>query len=447
VVLEDATDGRGADPVAEFEQFTPDSDVSPARVLPCHPCHQRGEDVVDRWVSGPVRGGHCRRTRRWCQRRIVPGVTRRWLRSLVGRRRIRAARIAWSAQSTRGLGLVRRSTATSCRSTNNSTSLVDVPSLRSKTSLNSCWKIRYDSRNDTATITPDLGDRRPPLVSSVCHVLEPHRAPLGVSNATASHRRCKQLRAQDRAEPVDAGDDRSVRVLAEPGGELRVQVLDLLVQVQQLAGEPGDQRRSDCFAGQRQVLLDGDGDRGRGPWPGCPVPRPAGCAGRPSTTPPDRRDGNRGCACRSQPRRTTEPSAAGPERAISLIDSWGTAAAAVRLRWRHSASTPGSTAPPAPAPNPPPFCDLSLVNAESMCESGVREAGRPVRRPDSGRRLPGGQVRFVEREARRCRPRTRATHCAPSTTRRRRCAVTQKQVDGRGGRNRRSGRGRAPAPS
>ena len=31
--------------------------VSPARVLPRHPHHQGGQDVVDRWPSGPVRVG------------------------------------------------------------------------------------------------------------------------------------------------------------------------------------------------------------------------------------------------------------------------------------------------------------------------------------------------------------------------------------------------------
>jgi hypothetical protein len=50
---------------------------------------------------------------------------------------------------------------------------VDVVRLSSKTSLRTCWKIRYDSRSDTAAIMPD---RRSPLLSSVCHVLEPHRS-------------------------------------------------------------------------------------------------------------------------------------------------------------------------------------------------------------------------------------------------------------------------------
>jgi len=105
---------------------------------------------------------------------MVPGVTKRWLSRPLGSQRVRAANTARSAQSKQGLGLVRRSTATSWRSTNNSTSLVDVVRPSSKTSLRTCWKIRYNSRSDTAAIMPD---RRSPLVSSVCHVLEPHVCP------------------------------------------------------------------------------------------------------------------------------------------------------------------------------------------------------------------------------------------------------------------------------
>ena len=54
---QDPPDRRGADTVTELEQFAPDPHVSPARVLPGHPHHQGGEDVVDRWPSGPVRVG------------------------------------------------------------------------------------------------------------------------------------------------------------------------------------------------------------------------------------------------------------------------------------------------------------------------------------------------------------------------------------------------------
>ena len=55
--LQDPPDRRGADAVAELEQLALDPQVSPARVLPRHPHHQGGEDVVDRWPSGPVRVG------------------------------------------------------------------------------------------------------------------------------------------------------------------------------------------------------------------------------------------------------------------------------------------------------------------------------------------------------------------------------------------------------
>ena len=54
---------------------------------------------------------------------MVPGVTSRCTRSRAGRSRISAARMARSAQSSRGRGLARRSTATSCRNTSSSASL------------------------------------------------------------------------------------------------------------------------------------------------------------------------------------------------------------------------------------------------------------------------------------------------------------------------------------
>ena len=50
----------------------------------------------------------------------MPGVTSRCIRSFPARSRISPASTARSAQSKRGRGLVRRSTATSCRSTSNS---------------------------------------------------------------------------------------------------------------------------------------------------------------------------------------------------------------------------------------------------------------------------------------------------------------------------------------
>jgi hypothetical protein len=53
---------------------------------------------------------------------MFPGVTSRCRRSMVGSRRIRAASTARSAQSSRGRGFARRSTAISCRNTSSSTS-------------------------------------------------------------------------------------------------------------------------------------------------------------------------------------------------------------------------------------------------------------------------------------------------------------------------------------
>ena len=82
-------------------------------------------------------------------------------------RRISAANTARSAQSRRGRGLVRRSTATSCRSTSSSMFLVEDGRPSSKTSLSTCRKSRYSSRSDTATIMPD--HRRPPVIAAQQH--------------------------------------------------------------------------------------------------------------------------------------------------------------------------------------------------------------------------------------------------------------------------------------
>jgi hypothetical protein len=57
VALQDPPDRRGAHTVAEAEQLALDPHVPPARVLPRHPYHQSGDDVLDRWPSGPVRVG------------------------------------------------------------------------------------------------------------------------------------------------------------------------------------------------------------------------------------------------------------------------------------------------------------------------------------------------------------------------------------------------------
>src|SRR3954469_8624578 len=62
VALQDPPDRRGADAVAELEQLALEPRVAPAWVLPCHPHHQGGEGVVDRWPSGGGRsivGARC----------------------------------------------------------------------------------------------------------------------------------------------------------------------------------------------------------------------------------------------------------------------------------------------------------------------------------------------------------------------------------------------------
>jgi hypothetical protein len=63
------------------------------------------------WSWRAICGMDARAARLRCQRRTVPGVTSRCIRSFAGRSRMSAARIARPAQSSRGRGLARRSTA------------------------------------------------------------------------------------------------------------------------------------------------------------------------------------------------------------------------------------------------------------------------------------------------------------------------------------------------
>ena len=84
-------------------------------------------------TSSPGRGGrpgglgwrHFAATRRRCQRSSVPGVTIRRAHSPFGMILVSAASTARSVRDMRGLGFVRRSTATSCRSASISASLAD----------------------------------------------------------------------------------------------------------------------------------------------------------------------------------------------------------------------------------------------------------------------------------------------------------------------------------
>ena len=88
--------------VAECEQLALEPLVSPSGVLPRHPHDQRGERVVDRWSSGPVRVGPPS-----ADEAAVPAQDRvrgdqAMGRSARGSRWMRAANTARSAQSRRG---------------------------------------------------------------------------------------------------------------------------------------------------------------------------------------------------------------------------------------------------------------------------------------------------------------------------------------------------------
>jgi hypothetical protein len=111
--------------VAEPTQLTLDPDHAP-------PVFSRARRTISATSSsgtGGRPGGlgwrHLAATRRWCQRSSVPGVTIRRARSAFVMILVSAVSTARSVQDMRGLGFVRRSTATSCRSASISTSLDD----------------------------------------------------------------------------------------------------------------------------------------------------------------------------------------------------------------------------------------------------------------------------------------------------------------------------------
>lgn len=83
----------------------------------------RGDEHSEAGLRGACGDGRFVAARRRCHRRMVPGVTNRCSRSSLGSRRTSVAGIARSAQSSRGRGVVRRSSAASFRSTSGSMSL------------------------------------------------------------------------------------------------------------------------------------------------------------------------------------------------------------------------------------------------------------------------------------------------------------------------------------
>ena len=140
--------------MAEFEQLALDPLASPARVLRRHPHDQRRDRLVDRWPAGPVRVG-------------PPRANEAAMPAQDGARGDQAMATQRSRQppDERGEhGPVRPLQAGSGVGAAQHGDLVpqheeldvlgaDVrPSSRSSPSM--CWKIRYNSRNDTAEIMP-----------------------------------------------------------------------------------------------------------------------------------------------------------------------------------------------------------------------------------------------------------------------------------------------------
>jgi len=179
----------------------------------------------------PLRFGYVqfRATRRRWHRNTVPGVTSRWLRSGLGSRRISAARTARSAQSSRGRGLVRRSTATSWRSTSNSASLdtragqqYREPSRRDED------QVQQPQRHDRRSSRSTLGALAPfPQILGFHPILEPDRVPhrncveahpTGCGCASTTYA-CELSAGQ--AELVEVDGDGPVGVHHEHGGLVR----------------------------------------------------------------------------------------------------------------------------------------------------------------------------------------------------------------------------------
>jgi hypothetical protein len=159
--------------MAELEQFALDPPVSPVRILPRHTRHQPGKDIVDRWPSGRTCVGPFP-----ANEAAIPAQNRVWgdqaicpvFGAATGSGRRKTAR---SAQFMRGLGLVRRRTATSCRRTRSSTSLVEDAAHQQDQSEHLVEdQIQQPQRHGDDHAWP-VGARSP-LVSGMRCILEPH---------------------------------------------------------------------------------------------------------------------------------------------------------------------------------------------------------------------------------------------------------------------------------
>lgn len=142
--------------------------------------------------------------RRRCQRSTVPGVISRWVFTGLGRCRINPARIARSAQSSRGLGFPRRSTATSCRNTNSSASFAALPRASSTSQPTSRTRIRYSNRSDTVEDSSPL--TRSPI--------GPGHRPVPTSGTP---QRCRAVRSAGDPAPRHAGERRPLPAAAGRG--------------------------------------------------------------------------------------------------------------------------------------------------------------------------------------------------------------------------------------
>ena len=139
---EDPADRGRTGPVTELQQLTLDPLVTPAVVLGGEPPDQRGDLGADRRPTRPVRVGPLPGDQAAVPPQDAAGGDQPVRPQLPGRSRIRTARTARSAQSSRGRGWVRPGTATSCRSTSSSAFLGAVERPGSTSHPQTRMKIR-----------------------------------------------------------------------------------------------------------------------------------------------------------------------------------------------------------------------------------------------------------------------------------------------------------------
>jgi hypothetical protein len=140
--FEDPADRRGGDPVTELAQLTLEALVAPRGVVSGQPFDEQDDFFGQRWAAGAVRVGPLPRDEAAMpaqdRSRGDKPVVVQCLRQPSDQR----GQDRPSAQSSRGLGLPRRSTATSCRNTSSSASFDAVERASSTSQPASRMKIR-----------------------------------------------------------------------------------------------------------------------------------------------------------------------------------------------------------------------------------------------------------------------------------------------------------------